>query len=173
MKLSILDDKFIKLETRYGETVWGACMYNSREYNMHEYGRNEDGLQIANFLFFRSDIKSVELVEPGRQTDNAAVAGPDRSASEDGSEYIPPFDMIQEENVRDDFDTIEDELLYGDERNVLRMLACIDHYLELGHDFEFPDRGKIIALLDELAGYTEDESVRKEAARLYEKWNNK
>ena len=149
MKLSGFDDKFIKLETTYGETVWGACMYNSRDYSEHEYGRREDALQIANFLFYRTDIKNVELSE------------------QDG---IPPYDMIQVENIKDGYSFYDDEVMFGDPRNIIRFLNCLDVYLDPSSGIELNERDKTIELFHRLADYTDDEAVREKALQLYEKW---
>ena len=58
-----LDEKWIRLTDTDGYVFEGECVYDSEEYCFHEYGREEEALRIDYWLFYFSDIRSVELAE--------------------------------------------------------------------------------------------------------------
>ena len=59
MNLKQFDNRRVQITAWDGNVFEGICEHNSRDYNEHEFGRREDGLQIANFLFFRRDIRAI------------------------------------------------------------------------------------------------------------------
>lgn len=60
--LSKYDGSEVRLVTKYGEMFRGECDSFPAEYGMHELGREEEGVQIDCFVFYRSDIRSMEPV---------------------------------------------------------------------------------------------------------------
>ena len=62
MKLSKYDGKTVRLTDFRGEVFDGEATWDSEEYCFHEYGEEEEGLRIDNWLFYRSQIRRVELL---------------------------------------------------------------------------------------------------------------
>ncbi len=63
MELSAFDEKRVCIKTIWGETFEGEAVYDSEEYCESEYGWAEESLNLDHWLFRRSDIASVELLE--------------------------------------------------------------------------------------------------------------
>ena len=61
MKLSDYDNQTVRITLKDGMVFEGYAVHNSADYDFHEFGRNEQSLQIDDWLFFRRDIKSVEI----------------------------------------------------------------------------------------------------------------
>lgn len=66
MRLSKFDEKTVRITTDDGAQFDGEAIFNNAEYMLAEYGRDEDALQIDDFLFYKSDIKKVSLLEDGQ-----------------------------------------------------------------------------------------------------------
>ena len=138
MNLKQYNDLCVRISDFEGEYAEGACTYNSREYNRDEYGRDEDALQIANYLFFESDIAGVEVIN-------------------EENPFREPYGVIEREALEDGPDTIDDLLFCDEPRNIMRMLACLeDHYLKL----DFPYREEVHAMLVKLQDWADDEAVK-------------
>ncbi|MBQ3265244.1 MAG: N-acetyltransferase [Ruminococcus sp.] len=60
--LSMYDDREVRLVTEYGEMFRGVCGSFSAEFGLHEFGKEEEGVQIDNYIFYKSDIRSIEPV---------------------------------------------------------------------------------------------------------------
>ena len=60
--LSKYDEREVRLVTEYGEMFRGECNSFPAEFGMHELGREEEGVQIDSFVFYRSDIRSMESI---------------------------------------------------------------------------------------------------------------
>lgn len=102
------DGKRVRITDSQCETFEGIAEYYNKDYCEHEYGRREPCLQIANFTFFRSDVKVIETLR---------------------GQYAAPFGRIEELNFRDGIDSIEDELFCEEDESVYRMLCCIDAHV--------------------------------------------
>ena len=63
MELAFYDDKTVRLTDERGDIFEGEARYDSEEYCEHEYGWAEESLNIDSWLFRRSEIVSVELLE--------------------------------------------------------------------------------------------------------------
>ena len=136
----------------------GICSYNSADYNEHEYGRNEDGLQILNLLFYRSDISEVESLEEHE--------GP-------YGKFLDGYGKVEEMAVEDGIDGIVDVLFCDEKEHVHRMLRCLDKYFDPNYGHEFPWRYETIGALHELLNVTKDEYVKVAAERLITIWGPK
>ncbi len=66
MNLSKYDEKTVKVTMNHGEVFWGYCLENSAEYNESEFGRNEQGIQIQDYLIFKSQIRKIEILKEDR-----------------------------------------------------------------------------------------------------------
>ena len=64
-KLHELDGQWVRLTHCDGLVFEGWCVLDDAEYCLHEYGRAEDALNIDNWLFYGSDIRKAEVIEPG------------------------------------------------------------------------------------------------------------
>ena len=62
MDLSRYDGTAVRLTTKDGEVFEGVCTHESAEYCGHEYGRAEDALDMDGWLFYRTQIGSVERI---------------------------------------------------------------------------------------------------------------
>ena len=63
--LKQLDGRWVRLVHSDGLAFEGRCEHLHAEYCLHEFGREEDALEIDHWLFYKSDIQSIEAVEPG------------------------------------------------------------------------------------------------------------
>ena len=63
--LKKLDGRWVRLTHCDGLIFEGLCGLDDAEYCLHEYGRAEDALNIDNWLFYGSDVRSAEIAEPG------------------------------------------------------------------------------------------------------------
>ena len=142
--LSALDGQCVRVVLTTGEVLEGACQYNCEEYNEIEFGEAEEGVEISNWLAYKSQIGSVEIVE-------------------DEDAFLQTFGLIEEEAVRDGFDAVEDILDSDEPRSSIRLLRCLRAKWDT-----LPDRERIAALLPTLIRYTNDERVRALARQLME-----
>ena len=63
MKLKNYDNKLVRITTIDDNVYEGNCYHNSKDYDYHEFGVNEESLQIVCFIFYKSDIKNVKLID--------------------------------------------------------------------------------------------------------------
>ena len=63
MDLSAFDGKTVRLTDERGDVFEGEAVYDSEEYCEHEYGWAEESLNIDHWLFRRSEIVSLEVLE--------------------------------------------------------------------------------------------------------------
>lgn len=92
MKLNKLDNKLIKLTTTDDEIFEGICTYNSREYSYHEFGTDEECIQIINILFYKSYIKTIEVID------------------EFTTKYTKLEELIVEDGIDEILEVLEDEI---------------------------------------------------------------
>ena len=57
------DNKLVRIKCIDGKTYEGVCSYNSKDYTFHEYGKNEDSIEIFHFLFYKDDIKKIDIID--------------------------------------------------------------------------------------------------------------
>lgn len=155
MRLKQFDGQCVSITDANGDVFDGYCSYNSDEYNEHEFGRREEGLEIVNFLFYRSDIKTIESLEVHK--------GP-------YGKFLDPFGTLEEKNVQDGFDSILNVLFCGNTDHVLRMLRCLDYYYDPENNRDFPCRYETYGALMELEDSTNDETVKAETNRILDRW---
>ena len=153
MELKQYDGKRIQITTTDGLKYEGIGDHCSADYCEHEYGRAEEGIKLVNFLFYREYIHSIRDLEehPG------PFGG-----------FTAPFGRIEEENLRDGFGFVEDQLTCEEDVHVLRMLRCLEDRRQ--RRMPIPDREKIPEALRESLSFIEDPAVRQEAQRLLEIW---
>ena len=149
------DGQCVRITDRYGGVFDGICRYNDAEYDRGEWGRNEEGLQIESFLFFRSDIRSVESLE-----------------EHDGpyGRFLDPFGKLEELTVEDGIGAIRDVLFSEEKEHVLRLLNCLERYLDPEFGKDLPCADEIPDALRELVRYDPDPAVRERAEGLLERW---
>ena len=63
MELSQYEDKCVHILTIDDVIFEGNCAWDSSEYCWHEYGREEEALRIDQWIFYKSDIKEVQVIE--------------------------------------------------------------------------------------------------------------
>ena len=59
---TLYEDKLIRLKDTQGNEFTGTADVFPAEYGLHEFGREEEGIQIGEYLIFRSEIDSVEIL---------------------------------------------------------------------------------------------------------------
>lgn len=104
MTLKKYDNKCVRIIDTDDNDFEGNCIFNSKEYNEHEYGMNEDSLQILNISFYKSYIKSIEILKELRKDE---------------------YSMLEELIVDSDNDFLDDALEMCDEVEKERLMLCI------------------------------------------------
>ena len=106
MNLKKYDNKCVRIIDTDDNIFEGNCIFNSREYNEHEYGMNEDSLQILNISFYKSYIKSIEIIKELRKNE---------------------YTMLEELIVDSDKDFLDDALDMCNEIEKERLMLCINN----------------------------------------------
>ena len=104
MNLKKYDNKCVRIIDTDDNIFEGNCTFNSKEYNEHEYGINEDSLQILNISFYKSYIKSIEILKELKKDE---------------------YTMLEELIVDSDKDFLDDALEMCDEVEKERLMLCI------------------------------------------------
>ena len=106
MNLKKYDNKWVRIIDTDDNVFEGNCIFNSKEYNEHEYGMNEDSLQILNISFYKSYIKSIEILKELRKDE---------------------YTMLEELIVDSDKDFLDDALDMCNEIEKERLMLCINN----------------------------------------------
>ena len=106
MNLKKYDNKCVRIIDTDDNIFEGNCIFNSREYNEHEYGMNEDSLQILNISFYKSYIKTIEILKELRKDE---------------------YTMLEELIVDSDKDFLDDALDMCNEIEKERLMLCINN----------------------------------------------
>lgn len=59
---SLYEQKLIRLTDNQGNTFTGVADTFPAEYGLHEYGREEEGIQLGEYVIYRSQIAKVEFI---------------------------------------------------------------------------------------------------------------
>ena len=59
---SLYEQKLIRLTDNQGNTFTGVADTFPAEYGLHEYGREEEGIQLGEYVIYRSQIAKVEFL---------------------------------------------------------------------------------------------------------------
>ena len=149
MKLSGYDGQCVRILDRFGDEFDGVCTYNGAEYDEHEFGRAEESLQIESFLFYKSDFKSVRVLE------------------DEGGEYgrfRDPYGKLEELTVADGTDAILDALDSDEPEHVQRLLRCLRAHLT-SPDPVSPDAASSAIVPDASPSATLDREVLRTALK--------
>ena len=157
MDLRKFDGQCVRITLQCGDVYDGICTYNDQEYDEHEFGVPEESLEMMNCLFYKSDIKTVESLE-----DHTGPYG----------RFLDPYGKLEEEAVQDGIMGIEDGLFCEENEHVIRMLRCLDEYLNPDNRQDFPCPNETFNVLRELIKTTDDNEVKEEAKRLIDKWES-
>ena len=57
------DNKLVQIKCIDGKIYEGVSTYNSQDYTFHEYGKDEESLEIFHFLFYKNDIKKINIID--------------------------------------------------------------------------------------------------------------
>ena len=106
MNLKKYDNKCVRIIDTDDNIFEGNCIFNSKEYNEHEYGMNEDSLQILNISFYKSYIKSIEILKELKKDE---------------------YTMLEELIVNSDKDFLDDALDMCNEIEKERLMLCINN----------------------------------------------
>ncbi len=142
------DNKCVRIIDSDGDAFDGICHHNGAEYDEHEYGRAEEGLQIENFLFFKSDIKEIRILD-----DNKGPYG----------RFLDPYGKLEILTVEDGIDSIEEILFSEENEHVIRLLNCLEYYLDPASALSLPDRERVPDVLRKLLEVNSEPDVQKKA----------
>ncbi|MCR5369892.1 MAG: hypothetical protein K6E83_04220 [Clostridium sp.] len=151
MSLSGYDNKYVRITDVDGEVFEGIAYHNSEAYCFHEFGRFEECLQLVCFLFYKSDIQKIEVMD--------GPTGP-------YGHFSAPYGALEEQAVEEGYDLIDEFFSCEEEEHVLRMLRCLEKYLDPASGKAFPDRDKTLRGLQELRDSTNDDAIREAADKL-------
>ena len=135
MKLSQFDGQCVQIEDCNGDVFEGYCSYKSAEYNDIEFGCDEEGLQMPNMLFYKSDIRKVTSLE-----DHEGPYG----------KFSAPYGKLEEMAVEDGLTMIDEVLLSEEPEHIYRLLLCMEDHLKSPDDSLFDDCEGLIELLKNL-----------------------
>ena len=114
MNLKKYDNKLLKIIDTNNKVFEGYSLFNSKEYNFHEYGVNEDSIQILDYIFYKSNIKKVDIIKE--------------------KEFNKSYSQIELTALEEGLDSVN-ELLDSD--NINRMINCInDNYDNLDNNYK-------------------------------------
>lgn len=140
MRLSKYDNKRVRITDKWNYVYEGNSSYYTKEENEIMYGGKEEGLKILNFMFYKSTIKKVEVLEDG---------------------FIDDYGLLEKEIVSDGLDYIIDAFEYEDNEHVCRLIKYIRDNKEIENREEI-----IKGIKDYLTKYNNDEEVLKELKSL-------
>lgn len=141
MDLKLFDNMRVRITCKDGEVYEGICNYYHAEYCEIEFGRDEECLEIINFLFYKSDIKNIEIIE----------------------QYSEPYGKIEEYYALEGIDCLDDVWYSDENEHTLRMLRCLEDKL---NDKDYPYRNEVYEALKKLTEYTDDEKIKAKAEKL-------
>ncbi len=145
MNLKKYDGKCVRIIDSSGDAFDGICRYNCAEYGEHEYGRAEESLQIENFLFFERHIKDIQSLD-----ENTGPYG----------RFLDPYGKLEILTVEDGIDSIEDVLFSEENEHVMRLLCCLEEYLNPDLTLTLPDREEVLATLRKLLEVNTDPNIQ-------------
>lgn len=152
MNLKTNDNTCVRIVDTDGNIYDGICQYYDAAYNEHEYDRDEDSLKIENFIFFQSDILEIHSLENH--------TGP-------YGKFLDPYGKLEEETIKEGMVFIEDVLMSEIDDHVMRLMNCLDKYLDPYFRYDLPYAKDIFALLHEIKeDHTRTEDIRNEAEHL-------
>ena len=180
MDLNKFDGRCVRIITTSGEVFEGIVSYDDREYAFHEYGYDEEALRLTPIVFYKSEIKSVIILED--------VNGP-------FGHYSEKYGLLERKCLEWGTDMIEEVLDSEDDSQILRMLACMKDHFQTLADRAVPGMapwrsgmsvskseddeseqgpvylGELEKMLSTLVKYNENEEVVNEAKDLLEQFS--
>ena len=178
MNLAIFDGKCVRIITTWGEVFEGVASYDDKEYAFHEYGHDQEALRLTPIVFYKNDILSVISLED--------VNGP-------FGHYSEKYGLLEKKCIEWGTDLIEEVFDSEDDRQILRMLACMKDDFQILADRAVPGMapwrsgmsiskeddeneqgpvylGELEKMLSTLVKYNENEEVVNEAKGLLEQF---
>lgn len=145
------DGLCVRIIDSNGDAFDGICCHNSEEYDEHEYGRCEVSLQIENFLFYERDIKEIQSLE-----ENSGPYG----------RFLDPYGKLEIMTVEDGIDSIEDVLFSEEDEHVIRLLNCLEEYLDPDSGLTVSDQEAIIEALNKLLEGNSNTAIQEKAWKI-------
>ncbi len=145
------DGLCVRIIDSNGDAFDGICCHNSEEYDEHEYGKSEESLQIENFLFFERDIKEIQILE-----DKSGPYG----------RFLDPYGKLEIMTVEDGIDSIEDVLFSEEDAHVIRLLNCLEEYLDPNSGLAVSDYEEIIEALRKLLEVNSNIAIQEKAWKI-------
>ena len=145
------DGLCVRIIDSNGDVFDGICCHNSEEYDEHEYGRYEESLQIENFLFYECDIKEIQSLE-----ENSGPYG----------KFLDPYGKLEIMTVEDGIDSIGDVLFSEEDEHVIRLLNCLEEYLDPDSKLTVSDQEAIIEALNKLLDVNSNTAIQEKAWKI-------
>ena len=83
--------------------------------------------------------------------------------------FSGPWGTLEEMSAEDGIDGICEILFCEEAEHVLRMLNCLEKYLDQNSSYDLPCRDEVLGALDELLKYNKDEGIQEKAKQLLKK----
>ncbi|MCR4615647.1 MAG: hypothetical protein K5756_05815 [Clostridiales bacterium] len=147
MKLSDYNEKCVRITLKDGSVFEGVCMHAPEEFCEIECGVNEECLEISGWLFGKSNIASVELID-------------------EDNPFLAPFGVIEEETVRDGADAVLDILTSEEPENSRRLLCCLEDNLKEEDAGIIADKDAVVEALKTALKYVQDDVVTEGITKL-------
>ena len=142
--LSVYDGRLVQVTDPDGNVFEGIAEYCSPDYCMVEYGECEGALKVGTFLFYRSTIVSIAVLE----------------------DFTAPFGTLEEMNLAEGIDMIDEALDDEEDVHVVRMLRCLAHHLDLESGSGLPDREALREPLQTLLKWSESDEIKELAQQV-------
>lgn len=140
MKLKNYDNKLVRITTIDDNVYEGNCYHNSKDYDYHEFGVDEESLQIVCFIFYKSDIKKVELID----------------------DFSDKYGLLEKESFESGIDIIEEVFESEEDEHKYRLLLYIEDHIDELKSY----KNEMIKQLKTMIKYNYCEKVIKESKKL-------
>ena len=138
MKLRKYDNKLVRIKCIDGNEYEGLCCHNSADYDYHEFGRDEDSLQMVCFIFYKSDIIDIKIID----------------------KFSDKYGTLEKEIYESGIDFIDEVFESEEDEHIIRLLLYIKDLDDI------KDKEELNKLLEKLVKYNDNERIVELAKEL-------
>ena len=142
--LGVYDGKLVRVTDQDGNVFEGIAQYDSPDYCMIEYGECEAALHVGTFLFYRSNIVKVSVLE----------------------DFSAPFGTLEEMTIESGTDLIDEALDDEEDIHVVRMLRCLVYHLDPETGSGIAGQEDLRAPLQSLLKWSKSDEIRTLAQQV-------
>ena len=135
------DNKKIRIIDIDGDIFEGIGDYYTSEMSDAIYGINEECIKMSNTLFFKPDIKKIEVID----------------------DFTDKYGYLEESIINEDIDLVEDILETNNDISIYRLLLCIEDNLS---SFSKEEKDILLKSLKNIIKYNEDNNLLEEANKI-------